>query len=40
MFGRSPATVGVHELPLSMLLPSELMPPLQFSGVFAEKIVF
>src|SRR5438552_3584604 len=39
VFGRSPATVGVHELPLSMLLPSDMMPPLQLAGVFAARLV-
>ena len=40
VFGRSPAIVGVHELPLSMLLPSDMMPPLQLAGVFAARMVF
>src|SRR5437870_11557556 len=40
VFGRSPATVGVQELPLSMLLPSDMMPPLQLAGVFAARMVF
>src|SRR5438552_4028840 len=40
VFGRSPATVGVQELPLSMLLPSDVMPPVQLSGVLAARMVF
>src|SRR5438552_8272725 len=40
VFGRSPATVGVQELPLSMLLPSDMMPPLQLFGVLAARMVF
>src|SRR5439155_869671 len=40
VFGRSPATVGVQELPLSMLWPSDMISPLQFWGVFAARMVF
>src|SRR5438552_3821055 len=40
VFGRSPATVGVQELPLSMLWPSDMISPLQSWGVFAARMVF
>src|SRR5438094_10003299 len=40
VFDRSRATVGVQELPLSTVLPSEVMPPLQLSGLVAAGTVF